>query len=70
MPKTALFVALSLATAGGFGALETASHAAAQTGIPLLAAPRGTPRPAPAWHNKSWLTVSYTHLTLPTNREV
>jgi len=57
MPKTALFVALSLAAAGGFGALETASHAAAQTGIPLLAAPRGTPRPAPAWHNKSWLNT-------------
>jgi thiol-disulfide isomerase/thioredoxin len=56
MSKTALFIALSLATAGGFGALETASHAVAQTGIPLLAAPRGT-RPAPAWHNKSWLNT-------------
>jgi thiol-disulfide isomerase/thioredoxin len=57
MPKTALFIALSLATAGGFGALETASHAVAQTGIPLLAVPRGTPRPAPAWRNKSWLNT-------------
>jgi thiol-disulfide isomerase/thioredoxin len=58
MSKIALLVALSLTAAGGAAALlETASRAAAQTGIPLPGVPRGTPRPAPAWHNTSWLNT-------------
>jgi thiol-disulfide isomerase/thioredoxin len=68
MPKTALFVALSLATAGGLGgALETVSHAVAQTRIPLLGVPRAAPRPAPAWRNKSWLNTEKP-LTLESQR--
>jgi len=68
MPKTALFVALSLATAGGLAAaVESASHAAPQTSIPLLGAPRGSPRPAPAWGNKSWLNTEKP-LTLESQR--
>ena len=68
MPKTALLVALSLAAAGGAtGVLETASHAVAQTRIPLLGASRGTPRPAPAWRNKTWLNTEKP-LTLESQR--
>jgi thiol-disulfide isomerase/thioredoxin len=68
MPKAALFVALSLATAGGLaGALETASHAVAQNRVALLGAPVGAPRPAPAWRNKSWLNTEKP-LTLESQR--
>ena len=68
MPKTVLLFALSLAVAtGAGGALETISRAGAQVRVPLLGIPRGAPRPAPAWRNKSWLN-SDKPLTLESQR--
>ena len=60
MPSPALLFSLSLATvaAGGL-ALETASRAQAQSRVPLLNAPPGTPSPAPAWRNENWLNTDH-----------
>jgi thiol-disulfide isomerase/thioredoxin len=60
MPSPALLFSLSLATvaAGGL-ALETASRAQAQSRVPLLNAPPGTPSPAPAWRNESWINTDH-----------
>jgi thiol-disulfide isomerase/thioredoxin len=60
MPRLALLFSLSLAAvaAGGL-ALETASRAQAQSRVPLLNAPPGTPSPAPAWRNESWINTDH-----------
>lgn len=59
MPRSTIYFVLSLAAAGSAGAvLESASRAAAQVRSPLVAAvPSTGRRPAPEWHNQSWLNT-------------
>ncbi len=53
MRSPSLLLASALAVVGAAIALDSA----AQSRQPLLDAPIGTPRPAPDWHNTSWLNT-------------
>jgi thiol-disulfide isomerase/thioredoxin len=58
MPRPTLLLAFATAAAvSGALALEAAAPARAQAGAALLGAQTAGPRPAPAWHNSSWLNA-------------
>jgi len=58
MPRPLLLLFLSsAAVASGGLALRSAAPAGAQTRDPLLGVAPAGPRPAPAWHNTSWLNT-------------
>jgi thiol-disulfide isomerase/thioredoxin len=60
MPRSAILLALSAAAvAAGAIALESAGGAAAQSRNPLTGAKESGARPAPAWHNESWLNADH-----------
>jgi thiol-disulfide isomerase/thioredoxin len=63
VPRSGVLFLVSFAAALGAGAaLEMATQARAQSPAPLLNAPllnAPAPRPAPGWHNTSWLNTDH-----------